>query len=341
MSKNVKIEFGNYICKFGDLDLLDRYEEIIAPAFLDSEAEIKQGESKYFFKDVVVLDLGITNGVKYLGITGVFCHDTVLTRHQVIDRSSGEIKKDFKSIESCPTANFLLILNNHRLVYSRGVSGAPSMSQFRYASERLIKNKTRQYINKVYGEFKAEAKAKGKKPEKSKAQLLEETPLPQVTLNALTCSDEIGAFVDRFETLSTIQVLFTKTNSENDNRGLFESVQHAQDDISSDITILKHYRKEGLDLKSSKQHIINATAYGNQQVSLVGKDIDGMSIRGNNEDFKLKIDVDNIGDTIASSAKYLFLKFMGLVKSGSITIPDGSEKVHKIISSISKSISGA
>ncbi|MBQ0714197.1 MAG: hypothetical protein KBT52_01965 [Paraperlucidibaca sp.] len=341
MSKSTKIEFGNFICKFGDKDLLDFYDEIVGPTFLGKERSIKYGISTYFFKDVELINLGTIDDVEYIGLAGVFGYDTHIRRHQVRDKSTGNIKRDFKSLESCPTAKFLLILNNHRLVYCHSPDGSPKMSQFRYATERFLKAQTREHINKIYAEVKKESKAEGlAKPKKTKLQISEEIPMPNLTLNALSCSDDISLFMDRFEVLSDIEIVFTKTNSETDTEGLFVGIQDVQGKISSSKSVLKHHNKEGLNIDAAKTHVINASSQGNQFIKLAGKDSDGLGIRGNNEDFKIKIVLENISDSIGRAAKDIFLKFMDLVKSGSIVVQPQNTKVDDIISRISRSING-
>ena len=332
MSKSRDIEFGNLICKFGDNDLLDFYEEVVRPAFFDNKLKRKYATTGYFFRDVELVSLGEINGDLVVGIAGVFVYDTSLKRTQYFDSEANEIVHSVHSIKSSPTAKFLLILNNHRLVYYRDVPNSPSLNQFRATFEYFLKKKNSAYISSLYDISLSAAKEAGKtRANPTKAQLIEMYPMPKVTLNPLTCSDEIGAFVNRFSVINDIKIIFTKTNSEQDNKGLFAGIQSTQIFVGSEKSELRHHSTEGLSIDASKSHIIAASEQGNQFVSLTGKDKVGNALKGNNEDFQLKVKSNFIGDGVNYVAKSLFGVFKGLVSTGSIVIPDTPEKVRLLI----------
>lgn len=81
-----------------------------------------------FFHDVkpVLLD---NSENKVIGIIGRFIKDTTLVREQIfLDKQ--RIVKDSESIQSSPSSIFLLILNNHRLIYVKETKNAPPKDAF-------------------------------------------------------------------------------------------------------------------------------------------------------------------------------------------------------------------
>ncbi|ECB5027586.1 hypothetical protein DI355_21890, partial [Salmonella enterica subsp. enterica serovar Give] len=124
-----KLEFGNYTLRFGDDVLLDYYDEIVFPSFLEM-ANIRRisDKSEFFFIDTecVILDEEATPPV--LGIKGRIIKNTLLTREQVFD--GADLVEDHDELETAPSSFFLLILNTHRLILCKEVSGAPTIQNF-------------------------------------------------------------------------------------------------------------------------------------------------------------------------------------------------------------------
>lgn len=335
MSRPRNIEFGNFICKFGDKDLLDFYNEVVYPAFFDERISRNYIKSKYFFKDVKLVFLGRHDEEDYIGIAGTLVNDTEIKRYQYYDETGSGIVQDEQALSSAPTSKFLLILNNHRLVYMKEVPGAPTMAQFRTTAETFLKKKNMAFINHLHAQALAIANATGKKRSKpTKAELCEMYPMPIVTLNPLPCSDEIGVFIDRFATLNDIEVIFTKRNSENDNDGLFVDIQDVQGKVGSERSTLKHHSSEGLNIEAAKRHVRSAAKQGNQFIKLTGKNAGGDILKGNNEDFQLKKEAGYIGTTTESAARSFFRSFIELVSTSAISIPVTHDRVRVKINAI-------
>src|ERR1700723_2454744 len=124
--------FANFICRFGDQKvLLDYAKEIVLPAFFDDTYIRSYGKkAQFFFHEVEQVVLNGDKENPILGISGRFIKNTYLTREQIFDPEKG-IVLDPANIQSSPSAFFLLILNNHRLIYFPETAHAPDLKTFR------------------------------------------------------------------------------------------------------------------------------------------------------------------------------------------------------------------
>src|SRR5690349_18557822 len=119
---NTTLEVANFVLHFGDdLVLLDRYTEIVKPAFLKAR-ERSFGDTTYLFHRVKEIDLS-SRGNREVGIAGRIIKKTRLVREQVFD--GRRLIQDHREMDTAPSAIFLLLLSSHRLLYSRETSGAP------------------------------------------------------------------------------------------------------------------------------------------------------------------------------------------------------------------------
>lgn len=93
-------------------------------------------KSEFFFIDTecVILDEEATPPV--LGIKGRIIKNTLLTREQVFD--GADLVEDHDELETAPSSFFLLILNTHRLILCKEVSGAPTIQNFQSTSQCFL-----------------------------------------------------------------------------------------------------------------------------------------------------------------------------------------------------------
>jgi hypothetical protein len=112
------VSFANFVCTFGPhKSLLDYDEEIVRPAFLDQTLVRQYGEAtEYFFYETKLIRLqSEVKSESEFGIAGHFIKDTILRRTQVF-RPEGGLIHDEAEMQSAPSAFFLLLLSNHKLV---------------------------------------------------------------------------------------------------------------------------------------------------------------------------------------------------------------------------------
>jgi hypothetical protein len=153
------VSFANFVCTFGDRKfLLDYADEIVLPAFLDESLVRTYGESTaYFFYQAGLIRLKGESG-SVLGIAGHFIKDTVLRRTQVF-RPDGGLVHDEAEMPSAPSAFFLLLLANHKLIYVPETPYAPDLTAFTATVSNFLRVKHKAFINDLY----AAARARGER----------------------------------------------------------------------------------------------------------------------------------------------------------------------------------
>ncbi|MCL6272225.1 hypothetical protein M3P05_20085 [Sansalvadorimonas sp. 2012CJ34-2] len=327
MSKiSLNMEMGNLICRFGNKKvLLDLVNEIVLPSFLDDSLVRSYSKTDYFFHNVKPVLLNEESDEPVVAVIGRLIKDTTLEREQVFEKGKGIVQKSGE-MASAPSAIFLLILNNHRLIYVRETKNAPKMETFRSTLLSFLREKHKSYIEASYEE---------KKPKKvTKNKLLEEIPKPTVELIPLTSGEGIEAFVKKYDVLKSVEISLSDRNDESDNDPFFEALQKRKDAVGSKKSTIVHNNSKGLDKEEVIVEISEATEQGNQVVKLNGVDSSGDVLRGNNEEFQLRKPIDKISSSNKRAANELFETFQELIEDNLVKVPKTSRKAKRIIGSL-------
>ena len=237
-------------------------------------------------------------------------------------------------MRSSPSALFLLILNNHRLIYVKETKDAPSKESFRSTLLGFLRGKHKQYIDAEFERLKAIREEDVSHERVTKKNLYEATPRPTLELIPLTSADSIEEFVRKYSILKTIEISLSDRNDENDNDPFFEEMQKRKDAIGSTNSVLKHNNPKGLDKDEAINEITEATAQGNQNVKLSGTDSEGDILRGNNEKFQLRKPLEDLSSKPTKAANQLYETFVGLVENGLVKVPETSQKAKAIVESL-------
>ncbi|WP_419243621.1 hypothetical protein ACN08P_02690 [Photobacterium leiognathi subsp. mandapamensis] len=214
MSFVKRLEFGNYTLKFGEKKvLLDMFDEIVMPSFLEMKYIRKLGDnSEYFFLDTELIILDDNAEEPVLGIAGRMVKNTKLKRDQIF--KEGELVDDKDEMESAPSSTFLLILNNHRLILTREVAGAPTIQNFQSTSQYCLSQAYKDFINKEFDEAD-DAKKKNPDLERvTKKKLKEDTPSPLLRITPLPDKESLEDFIGRFEKINKLSIKLLPTNRE-------------------------------------------------------------------------------------------------------------------------------
>ena len=328
--KEFILELGNFICKFGrQKALIDFLEDLIIPAFIDDKLERTYGKTKYFFHDVKLVHIPNDENKNVLGVIGRIIKDTTLEREQIFEK--GTLIKDRSSMKSSPSSVFLLVFNNHRLLYVKETKDAPSKETFGHTYLNFLRSKYNSFIEKTLKE-RNEKDGSSKKTTKKKLRI--EFPKPTLEIIPLTSEDDIEVFLKKYGVLKTIEIKFSERNNETDNDPFFEQLQTRKDLLGSAVTGIRHHNKDGLDKDYAVQEIREATVQGNQRVSLVGLDSEGDKLQGNNEQFQIRKSIDELSGNWDEDALNLFNSFMSLVKDDIIKVPNEKEAVTEKLSSL-------
>jgi hypothetical protein len=314
--RDLPLEMGNLICKFGQSNLMDYFDEVVLPAFTDSKLKRKYGKTNYFFDKVSL----VTVQGRVL-LAGRIIKDALLEREQVYEEGKGLVA-DFGEMRSSPSSVFVLILDVHRVLYVKETKFAPTLDNFKSTLEKFLKIKHLEFIDALQ-----ERKKEDEGTRVAKAVLMGEHFPPSLDVIPLTSAQDIESFVRQYEVLRSVVYKFSARNDEHDNEGFFEAVQRQKDEVGSISTEVKHANKEGLD----KEHVISevraATAQGNQKVTLSGVDSSGVKLRGDNSSFQLKAVVSVASKLPSKIAAALYNKFDSLVGDGLIRVPAPSKSV--------------
>lgn len=334
-----RMELANLICKFGDQHVLvDYLNEIVFPAFFDTSLTRKYGQSKYFFDEVKLVDLTDDNAdEKVIGISGRIIKDTMLYRDQIFESGEGLVR-DRDSLRSCPSAIFLLIVNNHRLIYVKETRYAPSKEQFKSALLVFLKRKRIVYVNEQLEKEIGNSDITQKRRNEIKQEIGLKIGIPKIELVRLTSMEGIENFVKKFEILKTLEIILKDRNDENDNDEFFEDLQNRKDAIKSKRTSIRHTNKNGLSKNDATKEIADATAQGNQEVRVSGVDKAGDTISGNNEKFQIRKTLSSLSKVPATAAKKLYKSFNELIADGTIQVPATPDKARNAIENIDERI---
>lgn len=318
------LAFGNFICRFGDLVLLDLAEEVVFPALLDTSLQRRYGETSYFFFDVSIKNFG-TPSAPSVGIVGRLVKNTILRRTQTFSPDVG-LQPDPLAISSAPSAHFLLLLENHRLVYFAETPDAPDMSAFALTARYVIKNH--------YDRFLRRTKEQNRDSGLTLSELQKRIPPPTINLVPLTSSMSIRDFVNRYKKIRQFRIRVITPNDEIDADELMSAIRASKDRVGADNSSLVHQNKEGMDIASVAEEIEKSSKSGNQIVGLSGIDKEGNLLLGNNENFKLSVPLDGKPESAADLEKKMFDTFQKLRRAQQTVVPPTSSKALERIKSI-------
>lgn len=320
--------FANFICKFGEEKvLLDYAEEIVIPAFTKDTYVRNFGErTHYHFYEVELNKVADKDGTPVLALAGQFIKDKELTRHQIFDQKQGLIHDEAR-MRSAPSVFFVLILNNHRLIYFPETPHAPDLGSFKATAQNFLKRRHKEYITERYDA----AKQAGQKI--TKKALFQTHPAPALEVIALTGQDNIETFIRRYNVLKKIDFRLVKPNDDIDAGEILNQVREFSGKLNSDKTNVTTANSEGLDVDAAVDAVSSATESGNQEVKLSGVDQDGNTLDGNNTNFQVNTPIETLPATKSGLISKLYDAFVHLSESGAIRAPGvegATEKIRRV-----------
>lgn len=312
-----ELELANLVCRFGDKVLLDHFDEIFLPAF--DEGRIRTyGASRYFFADTGLVHLGEgSKGEPVIGLAGRFIKDGQLRREQIY--VDGGLVKDRQSMQSSPSAIFLLILNNHRLVYVRETAGAPDKAAFRSTLLAFLKQVRSHVVKTQFKAIDEEFEGRLKRREE-KDKVLEAYEPPTLQLIPLTSRGTVAQFVKKYEVLKRIKITYRQTNDENPLNDFFAQLKESKEALGANSASVIQESKDGLNKDEAITQITAATDQGINTVVLRGTDEGGDTLIGNNDSFQIKKPIADLDADPEKAAAQLFESFNELVTDGLVKV---------------------
>lgn len=315
------LEMVNFVCKFGDADLLDLFAEVVYPAFFNEDNKRKYRGSDYYFKNVELLDLGEDplGSKKLLAITGRFIKNTELSREQ-FENEQGELVRDALGMPSAPSAIFVLMLNSHRLLYVAETKYAPNLNTFKSTVTSFL-NKEK---NKFYKTLDKEQQAIFKLNFDS----------PEITITPLSTEKSVFEHLEQFEKIRKVKVTLNDRNSEFNASKMFDDLHKAGTKMNSVTSVEFKNLKEGLDKTETPKEIAAALKQDNQIVKVEGITKEGENLTLSNEDFKLAKKINLVQENLNKTVSNMVSAFKNLVKSGDITVKKTDLKTQEILDNI-------
>lgn len=318
--------FANFILKFGDRDLIDYLDEVVIRAFTDDAMVSNRRGSSFYLLEVELVELSVGEG--NWAIAGRFVQDTVLRRTQVYREGQGLVH-DEATLQSCPSAFFVLTLADHRLIYFAETAYAPSISSFRATIAAFIKRKYLAFFDREY-----EALAANGDEAVSRKHVSEAHPAPSLSIVPLTNKEGIEEFLARYSVIRKVEIVVHKPNREVDAGDAVANIQALRTQLGSDKAKLSMSESEGLDHQGTREVLEDVTDSPNTDTTVSGLDQAGDKLEGSNEDFSVRADVDLAQLETPNMARRLFAKMEELRARGVLRLPDPRPEIRRRLQQI-------
>ncbi len=293
-------------------ELLDYAEEIVLPAFTDDTLVRTYGKSTQFFLYETKFEMVEDSEVPTLALTGHFVKDTILRRTQIFQDGQGLVQ-DEDQMESSPSAFFVLILNDHKLLYLPETSDAPNVQTFSSTIRTFLIKKHNEFILELQKGLRETGERASKK------SLIKTHPKPSLVVTPLASQSSIEEFLKRYKTLKSLELTLVKTNQEIQGKEVWKKVRGMSEDIKSSKTTVTHRNKDGLETDQAAAQIHDAAASGNQLVKLNGDDLEGNILKGNNDKFSYSVPLAEIPEERENLVKKMYDVFKHAREEGTIT----------------------
>lgn len=333
MSSGKQVSFANFICKFGDhKNLLDVAEEIVIPAFVDCDkfAPRSYSGTSYFFYETELINLG-SRRRPMLVIAGRFIKDTTLQSEQIFAQGHGLVRRK-RSLDSAPSAIFVLVLNTHKLIYCPETTHYPSLSSFRRTAYNYINQQQKKFIGEEYERrvaIREQAMEAGDETLErvTKRKLWDEYPISTLDVVPIPSALSLAEFVERYKQLSTVTLKVLQTNSELDNSKLLKAIRATGSQLGAKNSQITHSAgdKGALDVAEAITQLNAVALDGNVEVKLSGKDASGNKLVGNNDEFRLRVQADIVSRNVPEAALQLNNVLTQQIKRSNIAIADDAD----------------
>ncbi|RST52648.1 hypothetical protein [Variovorax sp. MHTC-1] len=328
--KKRPVFYANFICHFGARELLHYFEQIVAPAFLTDNSRTYKDKA-YFFHDVQLINLGSRDQPEW-AIGGNFVKSMIVRSEQRYDQQTNTLRPANESMETAPSAVFVLLLRSHKLIYMLKTGGAPAIESFRSTALHFIAKARLDFINRLYRiaqeneddlpeEVVEAAKGEDDEPVKvTKKRLQEIVEAPELEVVPLANDDSLREFIKRFKVLRSATVQLLKPNSELDNDDFFEAFRDRSEDVKATQSTIIYRNKEGLAKAKVATQLESVAGDGNSQIRLEGIDANDQKLRGSNDEFKIVSLVDPVDRPLPATITHLGHLFKQQVANGAIKL---------------------
>jgi hypothetical protein len=133
-----------------------------------------------------------------------------------------------------------------------------------------------------------------------------------------------------------LTVKLLKTNKDEiDNDDFWESIERKKEEINGDnVKIEISSTTHSLNKQIVRDEAISVGAYANSDISIVGYDREGGSLRGDNNDFSLKSEIESFSRNVEVAARQMFEKLTHMIQNHLVTIPPSPPSTSDVVRSL-------
>lgn len=325
------LSFANFVVRFGvDEVLLDYAEEIVVPAFLNDSHARRYGDTELLFYNTRVRVLGRDGDVPVVAITGHFVKDTKLRRQQIFREGEGLVANSAE-IESAPSAFFVLLLNNHRLLYFAETSGAPSLQTFQATAQQFLKSEWHRYVREELARVNITRRGSERL---TLRQIQRRLPPPRLAVVQVAGQDAITQSIERFAKITQLRLKLVEPNDETDASDAVAAVEESLRPLEPSRLEVIASQPKGLN-KEEVEKAVNEVSEGqNTHIVVTGEDESGLKMQADNDEFALNVPIEEPPAEDASLANTLYEKYQELAEAGKVkgltTLAKVVEKLQRI-----------
>lgn len=302
-----ELQIANFVCTFGpDHDLIDKIDDIVIPSFFGDTLTRSYGDTTFYIYEPKWIELG-TGVNAELAIMGRFIKDTMLKREQIL--KNGKLLESHNEMQSTPSAFFVLMLKDHRLLYFAETLFAPELNAFASTMQIFLRRIWRDYLNK---------KHKEEGNDKTHKDLRALHPMPVLNIVPVAKNDRIDSLMKEFERIEKIRFRLIRPNQETDASEVFQSVRNRFQPLSPSRLDIEMADSDGLNKSESIAAVKEATSGMNTDIIVSGVDDQGNRIKADNNEFALRIPVENPPEAEKPLAKNLYSEFIKQVTGGAV-----------------------
>lgn len=315
--KNLPIEVGNFVCLFGEEELLDSFKQRIWPIVSkNNKVTWTFGEDLYYvFYKFKVLEHA---GEHYL--CGQLVRKMRLTSSQDYKENEDQIKYRSKTMADSPSSFVCLRLFDHKVFVMRETVRAPGMQTL----EKIFRKGLMEHRKSLHENELAKYKKRKKRKRLTKEQKGEfvgyfnaKFPLPDFRITPKASIAKIDELFKHVKEVNTLRVTFYKTNQEDPKfrTAILKQLQDSKDTIgnghSSVVRTEITDKEKGLSISKTKE-VLKDTSKSNGNVGFnvkaIGENDEGLNIKDSNLEVRDSVpneNLPNIESKVVLAAKKL------------------------------------
>lgn len=206
MKGHKELILANFNCLFGENEtskepMLNYFEKIVFPAFLQ-----KYNHKQFFFHEISIKEYDKDKFYLY----GKIIRQTTLEVSSIYNKETQTLEETNYKYEASPYSEFILLLENHRLILCGNQKGSPTISNF----QSLMRNS----INKIIKDNNKVCETGHELP-----------PLYEFEVIELPKTEDIKKNIEKFESISKFSLKIVSLNNDILDDNFFEDLQKLKD----------------------------------------------------------------------------------------------------------------